>query len=68
MVDLSEKAKQFLAQQPTLLATIGGYGLYECPVYGDEGFIMAITPNGRLKRTGFIEIPIDDEILDLYRL
>lgn len=63
MPTLSDNAKKFIAKKPTKLATMAGYKLFECPVYGDEGFIWCITPQGKLKQTNDCELPMDIESL-----
>ena len=62
MKNLSDKAKKFKALNPTFLCRLKGHSLYECPTFGDEGYIVAITPEGKVKRTCFYEIPSRDEM------
>lgn len=57
MSNIRPNTKKFLDLKPTLLCTIRGYKLYEDPIYGDEGMLVAITPRGRVRRTCFHEIP-----------
>ncbi|UYA99004.1 hypothetical protein P9A54_gp19 [Xanthomonas phage vB_Xar_IVIA-DoCa10] len=47
----TEKAIAFLAKNPTYFGTVAGVDLYEHPTLGDESPIMAITADGRVKRT-----------------
>ena len=60
MQTLSENAKKFLARRPFRLGTIQGYRFFEDPTHGDEGYLWAITPAGKLKNTREIEFDIDD--------
>ena len=47
---------KFMSHNPTLLATFGGYRLYEHPTRGDEAPIYMTTPNGTLINTGFYDL------------
>ncbi|UGL62844.1 hypothetical protein [Xanthomonas phage MET13-T1] len=47
----TEKAIAFMAKNPTYFGSAGGVDLYEHPTLGDESPIMAITADGRVKRT-----------------
>lgn len=53
----TEKAKKFLSKEPTFLGRVHGCDLYEHPEYGDESRLMAITPDGRVKKTEHWEVP-----------
>lgn len=53
----TEKAKAFLAKNPTFLGRVHGVDLYEHPTYGDEHPVMAITADGRVKKTDHWEVP-----------
>jgi len=55
MRNLTENAKKFLAMEPFKYGRISGYTFYECPIYGDENFVKAITPDGKLVSTGNYE-------------
>lgn len=53
----TDNAKKFLAKDPTLLGRVHGVDLYEHPTLGDESPLMAITADGRVKRTDHWEVP-----------
>jgi len=55
----------FLSHNPTLLASFGGYKLYEHPLRGDTAPIYMATKSGKLINTGFYDL--DDFDLDLCR-
>lgn len=57
MNSLSDKAKAFLAKDPTLLGVVLGHQFYEDPTYGDERSMWMITPEGKLKRTHWWDLP-----------
>lgn len=46
----------FLEKNPTRLATIDGYSLWEHPTRGDTAPIYMTTPDGRLINTGFYDM------------
>ena len=52
MLDLSEKAKAFLAQKPAVLGVIADRTYYEHPIYGDE-VPMYYIDGGKLKKSEF---------------
>jgi hypothetical protein len=60
---LTENAKNFLAKNPVLIATVAGIRFYECPVRGDESPLRYITPEGKLKTSDFWEAPSLEEVL-----
>ena len=47
---------KFFEQNPTLLATFGGYRLYEHPTRGDLAPMFMSTPSGTLINTGFYDL------------
>lgn len=47
---------RFMSHNPTLLATFGGYHLYEHPTLGDTVPVFMTTPNGLLINTGFYDL------------
>ena len=49
-------ATKFLEHNPTLLASFGGFNLYEHPTRGDEAPVYMVTPNGALINTGFYDL------------
>jgi len=53
----TDKAKAFLAKNPTFLGRVHGVDLYEHPTKGDESPCVAITADGRVKRTDHWEVP-----------
>lgn len=53
----TEKAKAFLAKNPTHLGRVHGVDLYEHPTLGDETTLVAITADGRVKHTDHWEVP-----------
>ena len=46
---------KFMAHNPTVILTIGGYTLYEHPTRGDTAPLYMATPDGRLINTGFYD-------------
>lgn len=53
----TDKAKAFLAKNPTFLGRVHGVDLYEHPTIGDESPCVAITADGRVKSTDHWEVP-----------
>jgi hypothetical protein len=47
---------KFFEHNPTLLATFGGYRLYEHPLRGDTAPVYMSTPSGALINTGFYDL------------
>lgn len=47
---------KFMSQNPYLLATFGGYRLYEHPTRGDTAPVYMTTPDGILINTGFYDL------------
>ena len=47
---------KFFAHNPTLLATFGGYRLWEHPTRGDTAPVYMSTPSGTLINTGFFDL------------
>ena len=64
----TDKARAFLAKNPTLIGRVLGVDLYESPTYGDESPLIAITPDGRVKKTDHWELPSALEATDLLSL
>ncbi len=64
----TENAVKFLAKKPTLLGRVNGVDLYEHPELGDESPLMAITPEGKVRRTDHWEVPTSAEAQDLFAL
>ena len=58
---LSEKAKAFLKEKPSYYTRRAGISFYECPMYGDEMYVIGIYPNGKVLSTGFYGVPDTDE-------
>ena len=48
--------EKFMLHNPTLLASFGGYKLYEHPTRGDTAPIYMTTLEGRLINTGFYDL------------
>lgn len=63
MTALTENAKKFLAQAPTLIGQIAGCKFYEHPVYGDESPMVAIF-NGKKWTSPFYDLPSLGETID----
>ena len=63
-MEYSDKAKKFLAKNPTLLGRVMDWNFYEDPIRGDEAPLIAITPEGTVRRTDFWEVPSIDEMID----
>lgn len=53
----SDKAKAFLAKQPTFIGTVSGYDFYEHPEMGDESPLLVVTPDGKVHKTYEWELP-----------
>lgn len=64
----TDKAKAFLAKNPTHLGTVRGVDLYEHPTLGDETTLVAITADGRVKSTDHWEVPSFEDGADLAAL
>ena len=60
---LHSSAKKFLDKNPTKIGTLMGYDFYEDPILGEDGFMLAITPYGTLRRSCFYEM-MDEEDLE----
>ena len=56
MVAIATQIEKFFSLNPTLLATFGGFRLYEHPTRGDTAPIFMSTPDGRLVNTGFYDL------------
>lgn len=56
-MQLSENARKFKLKNPTLIGCVGGFQFYEHPTYGDEHPLLMITPEGKLKDSGFWDMP-----------
>lgn len=64
----TDKAKAFLAKNPTFIGRVHGVDLYEHPALGDKFTLIAITADGRKKNTDHWELPSNDDGLDLLDL
>jgi hypothetical protein len=62
-MQLSDKARKFIAKNPTLIGVVLGYRFYEHPTYGDEHCLMMITPEGKVKSSGWHDVPTLDELM-----
>jgi hypothetical protein len=60
-----DKAESFLSKNPTELARIGAFKLYEHPTRGDTAPIYMVTPSGQLINTGFYDLGDFDLVLCL---
>jgi hypothetical protein len=56
MRKLTKKAQDFLSKKPYFLGNVMGNAYYEHPTQGDEGKMMCITIDGRLKHSAFWDI------------
>ncbi len=63
MKTLSDKAQKFVALKPSHIQTLRGYKFYEHPDLGEDGFMLCITPCGKLYNTCFME-RLDQDDLD----
>lgn len=61
----SVKAISFMSKNPTFIGRVRGVDLYESPTHGDEAPLMALTADGRIKRTDHWELPSFEEAADL---
>jgi hypothetical protein len=59
---LTEKAKAFLAKNPTAIGTVAGHKFYEHPTLGDESPLIVITPDGNVQVSDFWELPTREEL------
>jgi len=50
------KLESFLSENPTELASFGGFKLFEHPTRGDTAPVYMVTPIGRLINTGFYDL------------
>lgn len=64
----TDNAIKFLAKNPTFLGRVNGVDLYESPTMGDESPLIAITSDGRVKRTEHWEVPAPCDAQDLHSL
>ena len=62
MKNLSPKAKNFLAKKPSLIVTVLGVRFYEHPIHGEDVPLVAITKDGKVRSTAFMEIPSEDDV------
>jgi hypothetical protein len=62
-MQLTDKARAFLAKHPTLIGRVAGHAFYEHPTLGDEAPLIMITPKGEVKRSDWYDMPT---IHDLY--
>lgn len=56
MLKTVSQVTKFFEYNPTLLATVGEYKLYEHPTRGDTAPVYMTTPDGRLINTGFYDL------------
>ena len=61
-MQLSDKARAFLAKKPTLIGRVAGHAFYEHPTYGDESPLIMITPDGKVKKSDHWELPDASDI------
>lgn len=59
----TDATARFLALNPTELASIGGFKLWEHPTRGDTAPIYMTTPDWRLINTGFYDLGDFDLLL-----
>jgi hypothetical protein len=53
----TEKARNFLAKNPTKIGVVLGFHFYEHPTEGDESPLVVVTPDGKVKLSDYWEIP-----------
>ncbi len=58
----TNKARGFIARNPTFIGRVLDVDFYESPIYGDEVPLVAITSDGELRHTHNWELPSHDEI------
>lgn len=63
---VSDKAKAFLAKNPTLIGRVNGTDFYEHPTLGDESPLIMVMPSGELRRSEHWELPSADEYREGY--
>lgn len=61
---LTEKAKRFLAKNPTLIGSVAGHKFYEHPTLGDESPLVVINPDGEIDISDWWELPTTSELSD----
>ena len=53
----TEKARKFLAKNPTKIGSVLDFHFFEHPTNGDESTLVMIMPDGRVKLSDFWELP-----------
>jgi hypothetical protein len=59
----TDKAKRVVSEG-TFIGVVAGVPFYESPIYGDESPLLYITKDGRVKRSGFWDMPNLTEIME----
>ena len=60
---LSDKARAFLAVNPTFIGIVAGHYFYEHPTRGDESPLIMISPNGKKTLSDHWELPSLNEFI-----
>jgi hypothetical protein len=61
--NLTDKARAFLAKDPTHIGTVLGVDYFEHPTLGDESPLIEIGADGKLKLSDWWELPSVNEVL-----
>lgn len=56
-MQLSPKARAFLAQSPTLIGHVAGHAFYKHPTQGDHSPLIQITPEGKVHLSNRHHLP-----------
>jgi hypothetical protein len=60
--DLSDKARAFLAKNPTHIGTVLGVDYFEHPTLGDEAPLVMIGPDGKVRHSDHWDLPTVEEL------
>ena len=63
-MQLTESARKFINRGPTMIGIVRAVRFYEHPIEGDESPLVAIFPNGTIRRSPFWDMPDFEEVCD----
>ncbi|MCP4366350.1 MAG: hypothetical protein GY800_13785 [Planctomycetes bacterium] len=63
MNKLYPNAKKLMTRNPAKIGTVAGHRYYEHPDYGDETYLLCVTPDGKLKHSAHWELPESYDVL-----
>jgi len=61
-IDLSDKARAFLAKNPTHIGTVLGVDYFEHPTLGDEAPLVMIGTDGKVRHSDHWDLPTAEEL------